>query len=243
MNIALYLDYGYYQDARTALGKLKAHGIEHVVTWVAHDVECTSTISEHELYAYVKDNGLTVDAAIVPNDNLAYLSNTRYGRKDALKAYKQYVLSAVDNRIPLLVLDAAPLSDAFVDALKEICDYAAEQGVIIALRDAQDADVIGILSRVDNLYYCLDTAVCIKHGYDPTARLSALGSRLMYVLLSDLGHDDTRYLPTYGTTDFAPILDAVKATGYVGSLGIYATNAKGIADADAFLEAAKTVVR
>ena len=243
MKIALYMDYGYYQDARTALNKLKAHGIEHVVTWVGHDVECSSTLTEHELYAYVKDNGLTVDAALTPNDNLAYLSNTRYGRKDALKAYKQYVLTAVDNKVPLLVVDAAPLSDTYVDALKEICDYASEQGVIIALRDAPDADVIGILSRVDNLYYCLDTAVCLKNGIDPIARVNSLAKRLMFVLLSDLGHDEARYLPTYGNTDFAPILDAIKASGYVGTYGIYATTGKGIASADALIDAAKNIVK
>jgi len=242
MNIALYMDYGYYQDARTALSRLKAHGIDRVVTWIAHDVDCTSTLTEHELYAYVKDNGLTVAAALVPNDNLAYLSNTRYGRKDALKAYKQYVLTAVDNKVPLLVLDAAPLTDAYVDALNEICAYAAEQGVVIALRDAPDADIIGILSRMENLYYCLDTAICFKNGIDSLSRIASLKERLMFVLLSDLGHDDARYLPSYGNNDFAPILDAVKAAGYVGTVGIYASQAKGVADADAFLEAAKGIL-
>jgi len=243
MNIAFYLNYGFYQDTRTALQRLKAHGVTRVVTWVGHDVEAATTLTEHELFAYVKDNDLTIDAAIAPNNHLAYLSNTRYGRKDALKAYKQYVLTAVDNHIPMLILDAAPLSAAYVEALKELSSYAAEQGVMLALRDAADVDMIGLLGEVDNLYYCLDTAVCIKHNIDVTQRVDALKSRLMYVILSDVGHNDARYLPNYGNTDFAPILEAIKASGYIGTYAIYASGAKGISDADAFVDAAKAIAR
>lgn len=243
MNIAFYINYGFYQDARTALSRLKAHGVDKVVTWIDHDVEATATLGEHELFSYVKDNALQIDAAIVPHDHLPYLSNTRYGRKDAIKAYKQAVLTAVDNHVPLLVMDAAPLSAPYVEALREICAYASENGVIIALRDAADADVIGVLSQVDDLYYCLDTAQCIKHHLDVPARVEALKSRLVYVILSDVGHNDERCLPTYGNTDFAPILAAVKASGYVGTYAVYASSAKGITDADAFIEAAKSIVK
>ncbi len=241
MNIALYLNYGHYLNTQTALAKLKEHGIDHIVAWLGRDVESATTVSEHELYAYVRDNGLSVDAAILPNDQLPYLSNTRYGRKDAIKTYKQYILSAVDHKVPLLIADGAATTPAYVEALQEICDFAQENGVLFALRDSADADVVGLLSQVNNLYYCLDSAACIKNGVDVCARLAAVGKRLVYVLLADVGHDDTLYLPDYGNTDFSPIKAAIAATGYVGNLGIHANAAKGISDADAFIEAAKSL--
>lgn len=241
MNIAFYLNYGYYLDTRAALAKLKEHGIGRIVSWVGRDVDSATTVSEYELFGYVKDNGLAIDAAIVPNDQLAYLSNTRYGRKDAIKAYKQYVLTAVDQRIPLLIVDAAPTCDAYVEAMREICAFAKEQGVLVAVRDGVGVDTVALLSEVEDLYYCLDTAACIKNGIDVPQRLGAVGKRLMYVLLSDLGHDDTRYLPTYGNTDFGPILAAIKNAGYVGTVAYYASNAKGIDSADEMIEAAKAI--
>lgn len=237
--IAMYIHYGQI-GTQAALQKLKEHQIGQVIAWLGHDVEHCTTLTEHELFAYLGDNGLQVAAAYVPNDQLAYLRNTRYGRKDALKAYKQYVLSAVDLHVPLLILDGAPTSDAFVDALTEICDYAAEQGIMVALRDGADVDTIGLLSRVNNLYYCLDTATCIKQHLDPVARINALSSRLMFTVLSDLDHEDTRLLPTEGHTDFAPILTTLRASGYTGIYGIYATTC-GAQDVDAFLETAKSI--
>ena len=241
MNIAFYVNYGYYLNTQAALAKLKAHDIDRVVCWLGRDVDSVSTVTEYELMGYVKDNRLAVDAAILPNDQLAYLSNTRYGRKDAIKAYKQYVLSAVEHGVPMLITDAAKVCDAEIEAFKEICDFATEQGILVAVRDCADVDTIGLLSQVDNLYYCLDTAACAKNAIAVPQRLTAIDGRLVYVLIADVGHDDTRHLPQ--EADFAPIKNALNSTGYAGSCAIYATAAKGIADADAFVEAAKALVK
>lgn len=219
---------------------MEEHDIKDVVAWLGQDPYHVAGGDEHELYANIKDCGLKATQAFLPNTYLPYLANTRYGRKEAIKAYKQYVLSAVEYGISLLIMDALPVGEGYMQAMQELCAYAKEQGVMLCVRDVASADMIGLLSRVPDLYYCLDTAACLKNGYDIQERIDALQDRLMAVVLADLALDDTRLLPGSGKTDFAPILKALSDTGYQGLLTVHAQKAANL-DADGFLDAVKAL--
>lgn len=237
MKHALYYAYGHYLSTAEALKKMKSHGLTDVLAWIGQCPAQNTAVGEHELYTELADNGMSVSAAYLPAAQLPYLSNTRYGKKDAIKAYKQYILSASELRVPLLIMDAAKTCEPLIEALQELANYAAEKGVLLCIRDGADTDVVGLLSRVDNLYYCLDTAMCIKYDVDAVQRIRDLRQRLMFVVLSDLNADDSRILPGSGKHDFAPVYKALKADNYTGVCGVHATSCKGAATADAFLDA------
>ena len=240
LKLALYCHYGYYLSPQQALKKMHEHGIMQAITWLGQDPYCTTNIDEHELYATLRDAGLQAPIAYLPNNYLPYLANARYGRKEAIRAYKQYVLSGLEYGVGTIICDALPATEPYIEAMQEICDYATEQGMIVCVRDGAEVDIVGLLGRVPNLYYCLDTAVCLKNNIDPLQRIEVLQQRLLAVVLSDLAMDDTRLLPGTGKTDFGPILQAIAATGYQGVVGIHAVKAVNL-DADAFLEAAKAL--
>jgi len=235
MKTALYLDFGI--SLTKACAQAKSHGIERVLAWVGHDPARRTAMGEHELFANVADNNLTVVGALCPNDNLAYLSNTRYGRRDAIKHFKQAILSCAEHRVPLMILDAAPANQAFVESLAEIADYAHDNGIMLCVREAQGADTVGLLTAVPNLYYCLDAARSLALGQNPVERVTAAGDRLAIVLLGDVvGQDDAiseRRIPGK-VHDFAPLREALSAAGYQGDLVITAQ-----ADIDALSDACR----
>ena len=219
MKTALYLDYGV--SLASACSEVKAHSIDRVLAWVGHDPARRTALGEHELYAYIKDNDLQVVGALCPSDNLAYLGNTRYGRRDAIKHFKQAVLSCAEHRVPLLIMDAAPTNPALIESLEEIAAYAKDNGIMLCIREAQGADTVGLLTAIPDLYYCLDSARSFALGQNPAERVTAAGERLAIVLLGDVvGSDDSigeRRLPGK-VHDFAPLKDALKANGYRGDL-------------------------
>lgn len=239
--LSVYYNYGYLLPHTAALSKLKQHGLDHIIAWVGQNPYCKDNCSEMELYASARDCGLTVDCALVPSGNLPYLSNTRYGRKDAIKTYKQYVLSAADAQVPMLIIDVAPVCDALVAALTEICAFATERGVMICAKDAPDVDMVGLLTAVPDLYYCLDTAALQAMHIDPVSRIEACRDKLMMTLVGDLKPNmdmaDVHLLPDATSPRWQALIQALQTNGYQGKLGIFAGYANGCADADSFLQA------
>ena len=238
MKLALYCHYGYYLSPTQAFKKMREHNITECIGWLGQDPYCNTGIDQHELYATMRDAGIQARQAYLPAGYLPYLANARYGRKEAIRAYKQYILSGLEYGVNTIICDALPANEPYIEAMQEICDYATEQGMLVCVRDGTDVDIVGLLSRVQNLYYCLDTGACFKCGVDPLQRIDVLHQRMLAVVLSDLALDETRVLPGTGKTDFDPILQAIANTGYQGILGIHAVKALNL-DADAFLESAK----
>ncbi len=237
MKSALYLDYGI--NLAAACEQVKQAGIRRVLAWIGHDPARRTALGEHELYADLSDNDLEVAGALCPNDNLIYLANSRYGKKEAIKQYKQAILSAAEHRVPLLILDVLPTSDAFVESLREIVDYAKDNGILLCIRETAGADTVGLLTEIPDLHYCLDTARCLALGLDPVERVGAAGERLAIVLAGDIaGNDDAigeRVFPGR-LHDFAPLWAALSSSGYLGDVVV---TAQAGADADGFLNAVK----
>lgn len=238
MDKAIYLDYGI--PPVSAAEQLKAYGVKRVMAWVGHDPAHRTPLGEHELYATISDNDLTVVGALCPKDNLPYLANSRYGKKDAIKHYKQAILSCAEHRVPLLVMDVLPSSQAFVDSLSELAAYAKESGILLCIRESAGADTVGLLTDVPDLYYCLDTARCLALGLDPVERIRAAGERLAIVLLGDAASDDAiaeRVLPGK-LHDFAPFFAALEASGYQGDVVV---TAQSQGDIESFLTSIKSL--
>lgn len=219
-----------------ALEKLQAHGFRHVLAWIKQEPENRTTLSEHELYGYISDHNLEVAAAFVGNGMLPYLANSSYGRKEALKHYKQAILSAEEHRVPLLVMDALPTGEPFVSALRELADYASDNGVMLCVRDGVDVDTVGLLSEIDNLYYCYDTAAIMRSKQDLLVCAERAQDKLMLVCLGEELPGKQRLVPGTGKVDFAPIVAFLEKIKYQGIWGVSANTAPQGMSPDDMLE-------
>lgn len=111
-----------------------------------------------------------------------------------------------------------------IQNLAEICDYAGEHGVRIAIENltngyfSDPANLIAVVDEiaVDNLGICIDTGHRNMHG-DPAEALRLVGDRLYTVHIHDNhGAKDEHLLPTRGTIDWSATFGALSDIHYSG---------------------------
>jgi sugar phosphate isomerase/epimerase len=117
-----------------------------------------------------------------------------------------------------------------VEALRSIAEYAKDGPTVVCLENLSDfgiptaAGLLRVISKVpgDRLGICLDTGHVHLSGASIPAFIAQAGDRLKALHIGDNGgQTDDHLLPYgYGTIEWPPVLQALRANGYSGPFNL-----------------------
>ena len=137
------------------------------------------------------------------------------------------IIGTIRGLLPTESAEQENVRNQVVNRLQDCCDYAASQGVILALEAINRyetnflntaQEVIAFLDRVDShsIGVHLDTFHMNIEERSLVDAIHAAGDRLVHVHLAD----SNRRAPGWGHIDFSSVIGALRDVGYFHALGI-----------------------
>lgn len=197
-------------------------------------------IDNKELEKALHENKLELAAVstspIVADDKLTFTSKNRHDRKEAVERVKAVIDFAVAYQAPVIIgkvrgnlnRDAKETSFAWMrEALRETGEYAAEQGVELAIEPQNEqninvlnttAEVLELIEDIElpSLKVMLDT----YHLYITEASIDSSIRLAQEVLIFMHAADENRALTGEGILDFEAVLKTLHHIGYTGYISM-----------------------
>ncbi len=185
----------------------------------------------NELKAIIDEYGITV-TSVHPTMSLAesFMLFSAYERryKEGISQYIRYAEIAQElgggyiimhGGKPNKVLD----NNGYFYRFSQIAEIVKEHGAILLQENVAKyrAGNLSVLESMkdylgDSAAFCLDIKQCIRGGYSPFDAISALGSSVKHIHISDNTADNDCMLPLSGNFDFFAFFELAKEAGYKG---------------------------
>jgi len=238
LSIYAYFGYSISPEERFALIKKYFRG---VAVWRAEDFRLNSFVGEHQQDELLSANNLKVSYAHAPIKMTPYLNNSHYYRKETIKIYKQWIRGCKERNIPILVIHAENLTEAGIENIRELADFATEDGVKLAVENTVGtAPFDALFAAVPNVYFCYDSCHAAMNKDLKGNMIEKYADRLIATNLSDGdGHGDVHLLPGDGECDWESIARKLRDAKYKGDYTLEIFGSSAISDPDEYLRIAQ----
>ena len=239
--ISTYAYCGFDLPAEERFQKIKEAGFEKVAVWCHTDFNTYSGISEYEQFKFVREQGLGVSYAHAPTKFAPYLMNKYYGAKEAVKTHKIYLKGAKEQGVDVVVIHLPEVTSTVIDNVAEIAEFAAGQGVTLAVENLTgDAPFDELFREVKDVHFCYDTCHALMFGDNDGKMAERYMDRLVTTHLSDGdGKKDCHFMPGDGVFNFVALAERLKKGGYKGDFVLEAFQSAEYADISEFLKTGK----
>lgn len=213
--------------------RLKDSGIEAIE--ISTSYEALKTFDYKEVARLSKLYGVELwsfHLPFMPFEKIDISSKDEEVRRFSVDLCKGYIENATEIGIdkfiihpsgePVLPDERAERFNCCKQSLKELADFAAERGAVIAVEDLPRTclgncadEMLDLLEADDRLRVCFDTNHLLK---DTNGNfLEKVGDKIITLHISDYDFvDEKHWLPGEGKVDWAEILEGLKNVGYNG---------------------------
>ena len=213
--------------------KLKNCCIEAVE--VSFSYEALKTFDYNETARLSKLYGIELwsfHLPFMPFETIDISSKNEDVRKFTVELCKGYIEKAAEIGIDKFIIhpsgepispeDRAERFECAKQSLKELADFAAERGGVIAVEDLPRTclgncaeEILSLLEADDRLRVCFDTNHLLQDNNK--FFLEKVGEKIITLHISDYDFvDEKHWLPGEGKVDWAEILEGLKKIGYKG---------------------------
>ncbi|MDI9521513.1 MAG: sugar phosphate isomerase/epimerase family protein [Bacillota bacterium] len=225
---------------KDTLSCISKYGFRSVELWAdTVHFDPRAQISRKDIAAWLHEYRLHVHSAHAPFRNFANPpKNSDEFLKYRMGLWKETIDDCNELEIPILVMHALnrieypyTMEDAGIikDTLAELCEYADQRGVAIALENIPDAsdpkhnDISCTLKNQKALFEIEKLNFCLDIGHVPLSKanvfeeIDAAGERLIsFHVHNNDGLSDAHNLPDDGIADWPKIYQYVREKGYQG---------------------------
>lgn len=241
-SLSSYLYYNY--SLEDAIRNTAAAGFDAIDIWGGRPHAYRDDLHEHEIRRIrllLNDLGLTVTSLIPAqtHSQIKLCHPKKAIRSDSIAYLNTCVETAARLGAPIISVlpghslhgqDMDAAWDLLADSLVQICEFASNYNVLIAIEpaDVYESDLINtsiqaldMLEQIgcENLGVLFNTGHALLAGEDTSTVICNLGDQLLHVHLSDNdGKSDQHLVPGQGIFDFKALIHALQLTLYEGSL-------------------------